>query len=54
MENDAWKEAANKAKWSSPTCPVLRLIPEASANADGTHPEVLERLCHGATGLAWP
>ena len=51
LESDPWKEAAKRNKNEQAPTPVLKLIPEALANANGTPPEVLEKLCHGATGI---
>ena len=51
LESDPWKEAAQKNKREGHQTPVLKLIPEAFANADGTIPEVLDKLCHGTTGI---
>ena len=50
LESDPWKEAARSNKIEQAPIPTLKLIPEAFANADGSPPEVLDKLCHGATG----
>ena len=51
LENDPWKEARRPIK-SFKAPPTLQLMPEALCHADGTSPNLVEKLAHGTTRIA--